>query len=127
EPQQAAPVERGQELEVELEETHLHAETDAIARLDGYVITVVGGAEHVGEKVAIVIDDVGRTSAHAVLAEADGDRPRSEKPKKKTRRGTRGGRGRKKKPAVTAPTETAAVEEPAGAEKDEPQAAAGEA
>jgi ribonuclease G len=89
---QAFPVERGQELEVELEEAHLHDESDAIARLNGYVITVGGAAGRVGEKVAIRIEDVGRTSARAVLAETDGDRP-----KKKTRRGTRGGRGRKKK------------------------------
>jgi ribonuclease G len=131
EPQQAAPVEVGQELEVKLEEAHLHAETDAIARLDGYVITVVGGAEQVGEKVAIRIEDVGRTSAHAVLTEADGDRPQVEKPKKKTRRGTRGGRGRKKKPVAAASTEAASTEpaeaeEPAPAEQEKPEAAAAE-
>ena len=109
---ESGPVERGQELEVELEETHLHDEADAIARLDGYVITVAGGAEKVGEKVAIRIEDVGKTSARAVLASANG-----EKPKKKTRRGSRGGRGRKRK----APAE--AVETPAAGE---PQAAAPE-
>jgi ribonuclease G len=92
EEEEAAPVQQGQELEVELEEAHLHAETDAIARLDGYVITVAGAAAKVGEKVAIRIEDVGKTSAHAVLASEDG-----EKPKKKTRRGSRGGRGRKRK------------------------------
>jgi ribonuclease G len=99
---QAAPVEKGQELEVELEEAHLHAETDAIARLDGYVITVAGGAGKVGEKVAIRIENVNKTSARAVLASENG-----EKPKKKTRRGSRGGRGRKKKQpaAVTAEAE----------------------
>jgi ribonuclease G len=96
---QAAPVERGQELEVELEEAHLHAEADAIARLDGYVITVAGGASHVGEKVGIRIEDVGKTSARAVLAAENGT-----KPKKKTRRGTRGGRGRKKKTEAATPT-----------------------
>jgi ribonuclease G len=107
----AGPVERGQELEVELEETHLHEEADAIARLDGYVITVAGGAEKVGEKVAIRIEEVGKTSARAVLASENG-----EKPKKKTRRGSRGGRGRKKKsttevsPEPEAPL-TEAVEE----------------
>jgi ribonuclease G len=107
--EQAAPVERGQELEVELEEAHLHAETDAIARLDGYVITVVGGAERVGDKVAIRIDDVGRTSAHAVLVEHA--EPNGVKPKKKTRRGSRGGRGRKKKPAEAVAAEAAEAEE----------------
>jgi ribonuclease G len=117
---QAFPVEPGQELEVELEEAHLHTETDAIARLDGYVITVAGAAAQVGEKVEIRIEDVGKTSAHAALVSEDGDKstpdaeaakPEAEKPKTQTRRGTRGGRGRKRKPAATqkASTETAAA------------------
>jgi ribonuclease G len=124
---QAFPVEPGQELEVELEEAHLHTETDAIARLDGYVITVAGAAAQVGEKVEIRIEDVGKTSAHAVLVSEDGDKatpdaetpkPDGEKPKKKTRRGSRGGRGRKKKPTAMqeASTETDATETAAPAE-----------
>ena len=123
---QAFPVEPGQELEVELEEAHLHTETDAIARLDGYVITVAGAAAQVGEKVEIRIEDVGKTSAHAVLVSEDGDKatpdaetpkPEGEKPKRKTRRGSRGGRGRKKKPAAAqeASTETTAATETAAA------------
>jgi ribonuclease G len=100
---QAAPVQKGQELRVELEEAHLHAETDAIARLNGYVITVAGAAAHVGEKVAIRIEDVGKTSAHGVLVSEDAAQPSAngEKPRKKTRRGSRGGRGRKKKTTAT--------------------------
>jgi ribonuclease G len=123
---QAFPVEPGQELEVELEEAHLHTETDAIARLDGYVITVAGAAAQVGEKVEIRIEDVGKTSAHAVLVSEDGDKatpdaetpkPEGEKPKRKTRRGSRGGRGRKKKPAAAqeASTETTGATETAAA------------
>jgi ribonuclease G len=109
---QATPVEQGEELEVKLEEAHLHDDADAIARLDGYVITVAGAADRVGEKVAIRIEDVGKTSAHAVLATENGDKSAgaTEKPKKKTRRGTRGGRGRKKKPAASS-TGTATAEE----------------
>ena len=37
---QSLPVSPGQELEVKIEEPHLHGETDAIARLDGYVVTI---------------------------------------------------------------------------------------
>jgi ribonuclease G len=136
---QAFPVEPGQELEVELEEAHLHTETDAIARLDGYVITVAGAAAQVGEKVDIRIEDVGKTSAHAVLVSEDGDKatpdaetpkPEGEKPKKKTRRGSRGGRGRKKKPAAAqeASTETAATTDTAAAPaKTKTEAESGEA
>jgi ribonuclease G len=109
---QAAPVQKGQELQVELEEAHLHAETDAIARLNGYVITVAGAAAHVGEKVAIRIEDVGKTSAHGVLVSEDGAQasPNGEKPRKKTRRGSRGGRGRKKKTTATATATSGAGE-----------------
>jgi ribonuclease G len=97
----AFPVERGQELEVELEEAHQHSDTDAIARVDGYVVTVKDAASRVGENVSIRIEDVSKTTARAVIAEesANGDDPTKEKPKKKTRRGTRGGRNRKRKPA----------------------------
>jgi ribonuclease G len=97
------PVAAGQELEVKLEDVHLHDDADAIARLDGYVITVGGAAGKVGETVTIQIDHAGRTSATAVLADTEAvpgptEEPSEAKPKRKTRRGTRGGRRRKKRP-----------------------------
>ena len=110
----AFPVERGQELEVELEEAHQHSDTDAIARVDGYVVTVKDAASRVGENVSIRIEDVSKTTARAVIAEdesANGDDPTKEKPKRKTRRGTRGGRGRKKKTETTAADGQAPAEE----------------
>jgi ribonuclease G len=119
---EALPVERGQELEVELEEAHQHSDTDAIARVDGYVVTVKGAAARVGEKVSIKIEDVAKTTARAVIAEgesANGDAPSEEKPKKKTRRGSRGGRGRKKRTTGVA-AETPA-EEPPGPPADRPE------
>jgi ribonuclease G len=116
----ALPVERGQELEVELEEAHQHSDTDAIARVDGYVVTVEDAASRVGEKVSIRIENVAKTAARAVITEgesANGDDPTKEKPKKKTRRGTRGGRGRKKKTEAVTNTDATgqSVEEPAEA------------
>jgi ribonuclease G len=126
---QAFPVSAGQELELELEEAHLHDENDAIGRLDGYVITVAGAAESVGEKVKVRIEHAGRTSAHAVLASepvADGrpevtDEPAAVKPKRKTRRGSRGGRGRRKKTGTAA---KAAAEAPEAESKPEAEAEA---
>jgi ribonuclease G len=143
------PVASGQELEVRLEAPHLHGEGDAIARLDGYVITVAGARDKVGETVKIRVERSTRTVAYAVLADGadpeppveagieleapvDGEDEEEEgsvsapipepapdavadeaKPKKRTRRGSRGGRGRKKQPqgADGAPV---AVDEPAG-------------
>jgi ribonuclease G len=123
---QALPVERGQELEVELEEAHQHSDTDAIARVDGYVVTVRDAASRVGETVAITIEDVKRTTARAVLADEapseNGQAPEEgekQKPKKKTRRGSRGGRGRKKKVEAAA--------EPSAEEADGEEATASEA
>jgi len=121
----ALPVERGQELEVELEEAHQHSDTDAIARVDGYVVTVKDAASRVGETVAIRIENVTKTTARAVIAEgesANGDDPTKERPKKKTRRGTRGGRGRKKKTEIVAKTD--ATPEPAEEPAEAPAAEA---
>jgi ribonuclease G len=117
---QAFPVSAGQELELELEETHLHEDEDAIGRLNGYVITVAGAGGSVGKTVKVRIEHAGRTSAHAVLVDgaAQDGRPEAEaeaeetapKPKRKTRRGSRGGRGRRKKTAPSATSEPEAVE-----------------
>jgi ribonuclease G len=103
----ALPVAAGDELEVKLEELHLHHDSDAVARLDGYVIAVAGASDKLGKKVKVRIRRATRTAAYAVLADARPverpvdavpvDEEADEKPKKKTRRGTRGGRGRKKK------------------------------
>ena len=122
----ALPVDRGQELEVELEEAHQHSDTDAIARIDGYVVTVKDAASRVGETVPIRIETVAKTTARAVIAEGEstnGDDPTQEKPKKRTRRGTRGGRGRKKKTAATPEAAAAPAEEQA----EEPAAPVAEA
>jgi ribonuclease G len=133
---QALPVEKGQELEVELEEAHQHSDTDAIARVDGYVVTVRDAASRVGETVSIRIEVVAKTTAKAVISDgeavsANGDDPveEPEKPKKKTRRGSRGGRGRKKKTEITpeaaeAPAEEDAEEVPSGAETNGTEATA---
>jgi ribonuclease G len=130
----ALPVNAGDELQVKLEEQHLLHDTDAVARLDGYVIAVAGAADKVGKKVKVRIRRATRTAAYAVLADsrpaerpvdavpADGDL--DEKPKKKTRRGTRGGRGRKKKSETGESTEAAeagaAVDGPEPAEPAQP-------
>jgi ribonuclease G len=66
--------------------------------------------------------------AEEVAPAEDGAPPTDEKPKKKTRRGTRGGRGRKKKPPAAAATDGAKpAEEPQPERQTEPEPAAGEA
>jgi ribonuclease G len=105
----ALPFREGEEVLVQINEPHMYAEDDAVAKIDGYVIAVAGAGPFIGEKRLVRIESVGRTAASGVLADAppsvDGDgaaaAPASkededdDKPKAR-RRGRRGGRGRSK-------------------------------
>jgi ribonuclease G len=103
--QRAVPFQPGEELLVKIEEPHMYDEDDAVAKIDGYVISVAAAGRFIGERKLVRIEKVGRTSADAVIvgdaigdgaadgasssqSDANGGRPR--------RRGRRGGRGRKK-------------------------------
>jgi ribonuclease G len=75
---------------------------------------------------ALLDDAVEEPEAVAVEASADGDQP-AEKPKKKTRRGSRGGRGRKKKPVAATPVDGGGGEVVSGAaDAEQPVAEAAE-
>ena len=63
----AKPVRPGQTLELRVEEAHASARADGIARLDGYVIDIEGGAAFVGRRVSAEITRVFRTYARARL------------------------------------------------------------
>ncbi len=133
----ALPVREGDELEVQLEEVHLHHRTDAIARLDGYVVAVAGAASLVGQTVRVRIGRATRTVGYATLASAaategpvevgalaEEEDGAVEAPKRKTRRGTRGGQSRKKPAGETmeaGPTD--ATEEVGEAPQETPAAA----
>ena len=105
--QRALPFREGEEVLVKIDEPHMYAEDDAVAKIDGYTIAVAGAGRFIGEKRLVRIVSVGRTAAAAVLAdlsqqeqadaaaaaeEKDDDSDDPEKPKR--RRGRRGGRGR---------------------------------
>jgi ribonuclease G len=102
----ALPFREGEEVLVQINEPHMYAEDDAVAKIDGYVIAVAGAGKYIGEKRLVRIESVGRTAASGVLADTpatngDGSAPASggddddsdDKPKAR-RRGRRGGRGR---------------------------------
>ena len=85
----------------------MYNEDDAVAKLDGYVVSVSGAATLVGEKTLVRIDKVGRSAAEASLVNppegvatgpsADGNSASSSSPEgRRRRRGRRGGRGRRK-------------------------------
>ncbi len=114
--ERALPFSEGDEVLVTIEEPHMYAEDDAVAKFDGYVISVAGAGKLVGKKTLVRIEDVGRSAASAVLVDgadvvdapvaADstlggaGGPANGAKPKPR-RRGRRGGRGRRKQSEST--------------------------
>src|SRR4029453_1180335 len=65
--QRALPFKRGEEVLIRIEEPHMYNVDDAIAKIDGYVISISGGGPFVGEKKLIRIDQGKRTAAYASL------------------------------------------------------------
>jgi len=113
--ERALPFREGEEVLVHIEEPHMYNEDDAVAKLDGYVISVFGAATLVGEKTLVRIEKVGRSAAEATLVNppegvtssrdsasaAGGSGSGDGSPNgRRRRRGRRGGRGRRK-PAGT--------------------------
>lgn len=64
------PVVAGQELEVAVEEENLYDRRHAIARVDGYTVCVLGGADVVGRRAKVVIEEATRYCAYARIVEA---------------------------------------------------------
>jgi ribonuclease G len=66
----ALPFREGEEVYVEIVEPHMYNPDDAVAKVDGYIISVHGGTPYVGEKHLVRIEEAGRTSAVASLLDA---------------------------------------------------------
>ena len=65
--ERALPFREGEEVHVEIVEPHMYSPGDAVAKIDGYIISITGGTKYVGEKHLVRIDEVGRTAAVASL------------------------------------------------------------
>ncbi|MBD0283099.1 MAG: Rne/Rng family ribonuclease [Thermoleophilaceae bacterium] len=94
----ALPFREGEEVLVEIEEPHMYNEDDAVAKLDGYIVSVFGAAPLVGEKTLVRIEKVGRSAAQASLVNPPPSA--EEEPSgngRRRRRGRRGGRGRRRR------------------------------
>jgi len=97
--ERALPFREGEEVHVEIVEPHMYSPGDAVAKIDGYIISVRGGTRYVGEKHVVRIDEVGRTSAIASLVDVGGragsdDDSDDDVDSRTRRRGRRGGRRR---------------------------------
>jgi ribonuclease G len=109
--ERAVPFRVGEEVLVEIVEPHMYDADDAVAKIDGYIISVRGAGPLVGQKLMVRIEEVGRTAA--VAAPIDAPEPATEEDdddveSRPRRRGRRGGRRR------SAETEPAAEEPLAG-------------
>jgi ribonuclease G len=104
--ERAIPFKEGDEVLVNIVEPHMYEVDDAVAKIDGYIISVVNGGRFVGTKKLVRIEEAGRTAAVATLLDAadqpeeadagtadggSGDESLESKPR---RRGRRGGRRR---------------------------------
>jgi ribonuclease G len=121
--ERALPFREGDEVLVSIVEPHMYNVDDAVAKIDGYIISVTAGGRHVGEKRLVRIDEVGRTAAVASLvgngagpgeaiATTDGDDDGVQS--RTRRRGRRGGRRRSR---ARAPEDAVDSGEPAPVEK----------
>ncbi|MDX6684061.1 MAG: ribonuclease [Baekduia sp.] len=99
--ERAIPFKEGDEVLVHIIEPHMYEVDDAVAKIDGYIISVVNGGRYVGTKKLVRIEEAGRTAAVATLLDSDdpdaggedGGDPESLESKPR-RRGRRGGRRR---------------------------------
>ena len=91
--ERALPFHEGDEVLVDVVEPHMYDVDDAVAKIDGYIISISGAALHVGEKKMVRIEQVGRTAATALLLDENGEvvrpAPRSATPAKRRPRRTR--------------------------------------
>ena len=61
--ERALPFREGEEVMVDIVEPHMYNEDDAVAKLDGYVISVTGAGRLIGKKELVRIEKVGRSAA----------------------------------------------------------------
>jgi ribonuclease G len=71
--ERALPFRQGDEVLVDVVEPHMYDVDDAVAKIDGYIISIAGAAAHVGSKRMVRIDQVGRTAASALLLDESGE------------------------------------------------------
>jgi ribonuclease G len=92
--ERALPFRQGDEVLVEIVEPHMYDVDDAVAKIDGYIISIAGAAPCVGEKRMVRIDEVGRTAATALLLDESGEVVSA--PARPTPATRSGGRGRRR-------------------------------
>ncbi len=101
----AVPFKPGEEVLVEIVEPHMYEADDAVAKIDGYIVSVRGAVRLIGSKRLVRIVEAGRTAAISELvdpADLDEAAVGADGVESKTRR--RGRRGGRRRSATTAET-----------------------
>jgi ribonuclease G len=75
--ERAVPFRPGEEVHVQIIEPHMYSPGDAVAKVDGYMISIVGGEKYVGQKHLVRIEEAGRNSAQASLVDVPAEPPAS--------------------------------------------------
>lgn len=70
--QSAKPFKVGDILELEVEEPYSHNKSNALSRIDGYVILIEDGRKYLGKRVTVKINSMSKTSATAEICAPDG-------------------------------------------------------
>jgi ribonuclease G len=86
---EAIPFREGDEVLVTIVEPHMYAVDDAVAKIDGYIVSVANGGPHVGEKRLVRIVEAGRTAANAVLVDNGAAPAKKAAPAPKAKRAAR--------------------------------------
>ncbi|MBW3607603.1 MAG: ribonuclease E, partial [Actinobacteria bacterium] len=116
--ERAVPFREGDEVLVHIVEPHMYDVDDAVAKIDGYIISIAGGGRFVGAKRLVRIEHAGRTSATATMLDAPSDEAQVASPDTSSedgagddgvesstrRRGRRGGRRRSRATAESGAT-----------------------
>ena len=132
--ERALPFREGEEVYLEIIEPHMYSSGDAVAKVDGYIISVKGAEGSVGYKRLVRIDEVGRTEAKAVLIdqppvklEAPKPKPEPAKPPARRRRAaTKPEAAKPQDGAATPAADVTLPDDPTAAELDAAETAAAE-
>jgi ribonuclease G len=105
--ERAVPFRPDDEVLVHIVEPHMYNVDDAVAKIDSYIVSVIGGFPYVGTKQLVRIVDAGRTAATADLVDAEPQLSDDEGLDSSTRRrGRRGGRRRSRAKAESTTSES---------------------
>jgi len=102
--ERALPFREGEEVYLEIIEPHMYSAGAAVAKVDGYIISVKDADDAVGQKRLVRIEEVGRTQAVAVLI----DQPPVKATEAAPVAGSSAAKQPARKPRAAATTETAA-------------------